>query len=111
MTRSLPWSPSEDAILWAHYEAGGTKACLPLLPGRTRKGVIQRAKRIHCHCAHRGDFVLSREDARLIKLLLAERTRLQAEMKQLSTKAIAEKMGCSMGAVEAIRAGKSWRRA
>lgn len=39
----LVWTPEEDAKIKEHYPAGGYRACLPILPDRTRKAIIQKA--------------------------------------------------------------------
>ena len=106
--KSLPWSPSEDAILWAHYPTGAAKACLPFLEGRSIKSIRERAARIHCLNRRRSNCVLTREDARLIKLMLEERWRLQRELAQLTTHSIAQKMGVSTSTVESIASGRLW---
>lgn len=38
-----PWSEAEDAVLREHYPIGGTRACAPLLPQRSKLAVKNRA--------------------------------------------------------------------
>ena len=36
------WSPEEEALIRAHYPAGGIDVCRQLLPHRTAKAIISR---------------------------------------------------------------------
>ena len=42
--RETPWTDDEAAVLLSRYEQGGSAACLPLLPGRTKSQVQNRAR-------------------------------------------------------------------
>lgn len=37
------WTPFADDVIEARYPEGGADACLPLLPGRTKAAIMQRA--------------------------------------------------------------------
>ncbi len=37
------WSTSEERILRQHYPAGGSRACAPLLPRRSKRSIGKRA--------------------------------------------------------------------
>lgn len=39
-----PWADDEAEVILSRYERGGTKACLPLLPGRTKSQVQNKAR-------------------------------------------------------------------
>ena len=40
------WTNKETAIVAEYYQSGGIKACLPLLPRRTQKGIYQQARKM-----------------------------------------------------------------
>ena len=42
--RETPWADDETEVILSRYERGGTKACLPLLPGRTKSQVQNKAR-------------------------------------------------------------------
>jgi hypothetical protein len=42
------WTPDEDAIIRAHYKERGMRACLALLPGRSKHAVMRRADLLGC---------------------------------------------------------------
>ncbi|MBX3488894.1 hypothetical protein [Parvibaculum sp.] len=45
------WTAGEIAKLRRHYPAGGTVACLAVLPGRTRGAIRENARRLGLKCA------------------------------------------------------------
>ena len=67
MSRRPPpdaWSRSEEQIVLRLYPAGGPDACVPLLPGRSRSAIVNRAIRLRVRMTHpragaRGDFSFS----------------------------------------------------
>jgi hypothetical protein len=59
-----PWTEAEIEIVRAHYPSGGAAECMPLLPGRTPKGLR------HCARKHkiRGDGQWTEHDDHRLKL-------------------------------------------
>ena len=49
------WSEDETAVVRRYYPDGGSAACLPHLPGRTRNQVSDRAARLGIRCPTRTD--------------------------------------------------------
>lgn len=45
-TKPSAWSPDEDELMRRHYIANGAVGMVPMLPGRTRKAVSQRALKL-----------------------------------------------------------------
>lgn len=44
---TVKWTEQEDEVVREHYPVGGYRACQPLLPGRNRGAIEQRAWRIN----------------------------------------------------------------
>lgn len=45
-TTYVPWSPSEQRVIYQHYRALGVEGCMPLLPGRTSTAVRNEAQQL-----------------------------------------------------------------
>lgn len=45
MTSGLHWTTKELDILLKNYGRSGSNGCMPLLPGRSRQAIINRAKK------------------------------------------------------------------
>ena len=51
---------------------------------------------------------LTNDDVRLIRLMIAERGQVRAQLAQMSNKALAEKFGVTKRAIERIASGEGW---
>ena len=105
-----PWARAEDALLRRFYPELGAKGCAPMLPGRSLKSIRERAYRNGVKARHRGQ-VLTAEDARLIRRLMADRDELLRRARLLTNTRFAEKFGVHPNTIDSIAKGNLWKAA